>query len=207
MRRHSAEYSNDSNNWSFAANDKGQQSKTVSDFNSKDENAMKIRLSLILLAVLALSALPSGAQAPAGSTGLCKDGTYTTAAKKRGSCNDHGGVKAWFGAPIPQAAPLSPQVSAPAPVQPVAAAGTTAPVPSQTATAPPTPTPVQSSAEPPSQVPATADSVKVWVNLASSVYHCPGSDWYGKTKSGKYMSQAEAIAMGARTAYNKACSR
>jgi len=169
---------------------------------------MKIRLSLILLAVLALSALPSGAQAPAGSTGLCKDGTYTTAAKKHGSCKDHGGVKAWFGAPIPQAAPLSPPVPVPAPAQPAgAAAGTTVPTPSQTATAPPTPVPVPLSAEPPSQAQTPASSIRVWVNLSSSVYHCPGSEWYGKTKSGKYMSQAEAVAMGARPAYNTACSR
>ena len=169
---------------------------------------MKIRLSLILLAALGLTALPSGAQAPAGSTGLCKDGTYTTAVKKHGSCNDHGGVKAWFGAPIPQAAPLSPQVSVPASAQTAGeATGTTAPAPSQTATVPPTPTPVPSSGEPPRQVQTPADSVKVWVNLSSKVYHCPTSDWYGKTTSGKYMSQADAIAMGARPAYNKPCSR
>jgi hypothetical protein len=168
---------------------------------------MKIRFSLALLAALGLGSLPSGAQAPAGSTGLCKDGTYTTAAKRHGSCNEHGGLKAWFGTPIPQAAPLSPQVSAPTPLPPAGAArGTATPAPSQTATVPQTPTPAPSSAESPRRVPAQADSVRVWVNLSSSVYHCPGSEWYGKTKSGKYMSQADAVAMGARPAYNKPCS-
>jgi hypothetical protein len=28
--------------------------------------------------------------------------------------------------------------------------------------------------------------VKVWVNTNSGVYHCPASQWYGKTKQGRY---------------------
>ena len=36
----------------------------------------------------------------------------------------------------------------------------------------------------------------VWVNLDSGVYHYPGTRYYGKTKSGKYLSEAEAIKAG-----------
>jgi hypothetical protein len=40
-------------------------------------------------------------------------------------------------------------------------------------------------------------SGKVWVNLDSGVYHKLGR-WYGKTKNGKFMSEAEAKQAGYR---------
>ena len=48
-------------------------------------------------------------------------------------------------------------------------------------------------------------NVLVWVNTNSGVYHCPNTRWYGKTKSGKYMTQKEAQAKGYRPAYGIAC--
>jgi hypothetical protein len=47
--------------------------------------------------------------------------------------------------------------------------------------------------------------VRVWVNTATGVYHCPGSRWYGNTKQGEYMTQAEAQKKHYRPAYGKVC--
>ena len=60
--------------------------------------------------------------------------------------------------------------------------------------------PNQSAAPPP------AGPGQVWVNTASKVYHCPGDRWYGKTKHGSYMSEAQAQAQGARPDHGKACT-
>jgi hypothetical protein len=43
---------------------------------------------------------------------------------------------------------------------------------------------------------------KVWVNTETHVYHKEGSHFYGTTKKGKYMTEAEAIKEG-----NKAAQR
>jgi hypothetical protein len=48
-------------------------------------------------------------------------------------------------------------------------------------------------------------NVTVWVNTNSSVYHCPGTRWYGNTKEGKYMSQKAAQVAGYRPAYGSVC--
>lgn len=47
---------------------------------------------------------------------------------------------------------------------------------------------------------------KVWVNSASKVYHCEGTKYYGKTKAGSYMTEAEAKAAGNHADHGKACS-
>ena len=43
---------------------------------------------------------------------------------------------------------------------------------------------------------------KVWVNTESHVYHKEGSRYYGTTKTGKYMSEADAVKEGDRPAKN-----
>jgi DNA uptake protein ComE-like DNA-binding protein len=40
----------------------------------------------------------------------------------------------------------------------------------------------------------------VWVNLISKKYHKEGGQWYGKTKSGEYMTEADAIEAGYKAA-------
>ncbi len=42
----------------------------------------------------------------------------------------------------------------------------------------------------------------VWVNLDSKAYHKEGSRWYGRTKNGKYMTEADALKEGDHAAKN-----
>ena len=145
---------------------------------------------------------PAGA--PAGATGLCKDGTYWTGATKRGACHGHKGVQDWYAATdssasAPAAAPAAtPAAAAPAATATAAApAATAAPAP-KTSKGGPAPTVVQTPGGGPGLV---------WVNSSSKVYHCPTDRWYGKTKSGEYMSEADAIAKGNHADHGKACSK
>jgi competence protein ComEA len=74
-----------------------------------------------------------------------------------------------------------------------------APVAAQPVVEPPARTaPAASVASSPTAPPPVAGMV--WVNLESKVYHKPGDRWYGKTKSGKYMSESDAIKAGYRAA-------
>jgi hypothetical protein len=50
-----------------------------------------------------------------------------------------------------------------------------------------------------SEIAAAKASGKVWVNTESRVYH-KGGRWYGKTKAGKFMTEAEAKAAGYKSA-------
>jgi hypothetical protein len=40
----------------------------------------------------------------------------------------------------------------------------------------------------------------VWINTDTGVYHKQGTRWYGKTKHGKYMLEADAIKAGYKPA-------
>lgn len=46
---------------------------------------------------------------------------------------------------------------------------------------------------------------KVWVNMKSKTYHCQGTEHYGKTKAGEYMTEVDAKAKGAHANHGKAC--
>ena len=129
-----------------------------------------------LIAGLLLSIGGAQGQSPGTVTATCKDGTAFTGAKRAGACRGHGGVQSWG---TPGEATTVPVNAPPEPVSPPASRRTS---------------------------PAPLNSGQVWVNPDSHVYHCPGSRWYGKTKQGAYMSEAQAQAQGAKPNHGKACA-
>jgi hypothetical protein len=154
----------------------------------------------MLFLCAAMAQVPAGA--PAGTTGMCKDGSYTSAASKRGACSSHQGVQTWYAtsstssggaaaaAPTPAASPPAAQPATPAaPASPPAAAASTKSTNTPAATAAP-----------------GGGPGLVWVNKPSHVYHCQGDRWYGTTKDGAYMSEAAAKAEGDHADHNKPCS-
>ena len=217
--------------------------------------------------------LPAGA--PAGSTVLCKDGSYGSTKVKAGACRGHKGIETWYGtpeaekpvaakaptgatavtsqtgvstskvAPTPATSPAAAKAATPiekmseeraANKSMAATAATGAAATTATAAAAARPEPSSVPATPMDKMrknsgvpttPATAAAVandkkrpdpatmtaapgggagKVWVNADSKVYHCMSDRYYGKTKSGEYMSEADAKAKGMHAARNKACS-
>ena len=170
---------------------------------------MRVILSAVALAAGLLMAGTSFAQAPAsapaGSTGLCKDGTYFNGPIKKGACRGHKGVKDWYAAESAApaaAATTAPKATPPAMTAPAAAA--MAPAPMGTATSAAKPAAMSKSAPPANAAPGGGPGM-VWVNSGSKVYHCSGDKWYGKTKSGEYMSEADAKGKGNHPDHGKAC--
>src|ERR1700736_99586 len=142
----------------------------------------KIASRLMAVAAGLLAAQVAVAQAAAGSTGQCKDGTYSTAASKQGACRGHQGVKDWWAA-APAAGAKAATAAAPA----TAAKPATAPAPAAAAKSDTAAAPAAKSVT--AAAPGGGPGM-VWVNTSTKVYHCPGTQFYGKTKEGKYMSEA-----------------
>jgi len=144
-----------------------------------------------LLAGTAMAQVPSSA--PAGATGQCKDGSFWTGPTKKGACRGHKGVQTWYAASgtaatasAPAAAAPKAAAPAPTPVAAAPAAKKAAPAPSATA------------------APGGGPGL-VWVNTPTHVYHCSTDRWYGKTKTGSYMTEAAAKAEGDHADHGKAC--
>jgi len=171
---------------------------------------MKIAICLMAVAagLVGTQLAVAQAAAPAGSTGMCKDGTYSTAPSKQGACRGHQGVKEWYAAAPAKAAAATAPAAAPAPA-PAPKATAPAPAPAPAAAAAPAATAKQSPSQRAAAMPQAAGGGPglVWVNTSSNVYHCYGSDYYGKTKAGSYMSEADAKAKGAHADHGKACTK
>ncbi len=183
----------------------------------------------LTLATAAAAHAQAPAGAPAGAGGICKDGTYSMQATKDGACRGHKGVQTWYLATTakPAAAAKTPAAAAtpaPAPMKPAApAAAMPAPAPAPAPAARPAAAPAASAPAMPAPAaktpsgkgPAAAANAKtaapgggpglVWLNTASNVYHCSGTTYYGKTKAGAYMSEADAKAKGAHNEGGKPC--
>ena len=135
----------------------------------------RIRTFLIAGVVLAISAFIDPRAAFGQGSSIHCRDGTVSKATGRGACSHHGGVDKTASSPVPRTE---------------------------------TPTATNRGTERASDNSATADrggSTKVWVNTKSGVYHCPGTRWYGATKSGQYMTESEARAAGDRPAYGRAC--
>jgi hypothetical protein len=184
-----------------------------------------MRLGWMAAGVLAATTMGAHAQAPAGApagaNGICKDGTYSMSSSKSGACRGHKGVQTWYAA-----APVNSTTKTaamPAPTPAAAVPSKPAPTPAMSLPAKPAPTAAATSPAAPSataakkQGPAAAAAAKtaapgggpglVWVNTESNVYHCYGDTFYGKTKAGAYMSEADAKGKGAHGAHGAVCSK
>ncbi len=158
---------------------------------------MKPRLMMLLFGSAML--LSHVAQAATTVTATCKDGTTFSGPSRSGACKGHQGVQTWgTAAPAGAAATGS---------TPAATGSTAAATTSQTPAAAAQRSTTAAAAQPPTSAKSGVPGPgQVWVNSSSKVYHCAGSKWYGKTKSGKYMSEADAKAQGFHPDGGKACS-
>lgn len=175
----------------------------------------------LMVSQMMLAQAPAGA--PAGATGICKDGTYSMAPSKSGACSGHKGVKEWYAAMAAKGAasakPAGATAATPTSAKPMPAAAPVAKVPAAAMPAPaakatPASTPAAASAPAAKAAPGSRAAMPmaagggpglVWVNTESKVYHCSGTEFYGKTKKGAYMSEADAKAKGARGERGKTC--
>ena len=163
--------------------------------------------SLIAILMSALVAAPAFAQTPTPATApstmhlMCKDGTTVEATTTRGECRGHGGIDkkamAKMSSDTPaKDAPMADKSAKPMPMQ----------IGDKATKAMPMEKPSKAAPSPMEQAAGGGDG-KVWMNDSTKVYHCQGDRFYGKTKHGEYVTEAEAKTKGAHASHGKACSK
>jgi hypothetical protein len=126
---------------------------------------------------------------------LSKAGVPASTIKKITSLVTVGPASTAAAPAAPAAAPsAAPAAAAPAPAAPAAPKAT--PAPASVPKAASTPAPASAGAS------APHNPGDVWVNTKSKVFHREGDRYYGNTKEGKFMSEADAIKAGYREAHD-----
>jgi hypothetical protein len=151
----------------------------------------------LLASAAAFAAAPTGA--PAGTMGMCNDGSYSTNAEKKGACRGHKGVKDWYGDEASIAAPGGPRATSTSTTMTPPAANTTM------STKPTSPAVAGRTSGEPTAPAAGGGPGKVWANTSTKVYHCSGDKYYGTTKHGEYMTETDAKGKGYHADHGKAC--
>ena len=144
------------------------------------KRSKSIYMALVAALLLAAGSVVAGAQSPQETGDQPKNDTSATKKDKK---------------------PKKPDAAAQTPPQTPSAstAPTAAPAAAAPASIPSTSAPAPKPAAAQQAGPANTGGV-VWVNTDSGIYHRPGSRFYGKTKKGKYMTEADAKKAGYREA-------
>ena len=131
-------------------------------------------------------------------TATCKDGSNFSGSSRSGACRGHGGVANWGTAAAATEPGMAPAAAPPTRSASASPASPPATIPNKGA--------YNTSGTSGSAAAKTGGPGQVWVNSSTKVFHCPGDRYYGKTKSGEFMSQSAAQAAGDRPAGGKACA-
>ncbi len=149
----------------------------------KMKSAKNLHIALLAVSLLVASNVVTHAQTAPPTNDQTKTGS--SAVKQKGKKGADSAATPNKNTPKKSTASTAAATPAATAATPASAPGSSAPAP-KTATA--------------QKAPPANNAGMVWVNTDSGVYHKPGTHWYGKTKQGKYMTEADAQKAGYRAA-------